>query len=377
MSLIRKLLLALPALVLATPALAAPAAAAATGDMTLTTLLVLLTIPGAALYFAGAGANAANSLLNSLLTVAVTVLTWVILGHSLVFSGDTSGFIGDTGMAWLDGSQLSGALIPMLVAVLAAVLLVGAVGDRLSQKGLVITLILWTCLVYAPVAHWMTTAGFLAKEGVMDFAGGLSLNVVVGFSALGAAFVLGGGAATAARDIGAAVIGLTFVGLGWFGLVLGHGVAANTVIMITVIITVLSMIGFMLVDQVKDGAITTGGAVTGIVCGLVATLPTAGFVTLQTAMIVGLVVGIICNLGARMLKQRGIGDTAGVITCHGIAGVVGILMLGLVGDAGGAAGMLNGGDDTLFISSLTGAVAVAVYSTVATFIVLKIVKAIK
>jgi len=396
----KKLALTLPILLAPFPAFAA----VDTGDtawMMIATALVLLMTPGLAFFYAGMvrSKNATSTLFQNIIPLGVIGLLWIIIGFSLAFSGG-NGFIGDTSKMLLNGvgqEPDGSATIPyvlfmmfqMMFAIITPALMTGAFAERVRFTSWLIVLVLWSLAVYSPVAHWVWgSTGWLFAKGALDFAGGFVVHMTAGFSALVCAIVLGKrrdfGGAHRPHDVGMVVLGTALLWFGWFGFNAGSaltsGALAAHAFTTTFISAAAAMLMWTLVDQVKDGKPTTMGACIGVVAGLVAITPAAGFVTTSSAIIIGLLAGSVCNLVARLVRGKlGIDDSLDVFACHGVGGLLGIIMTGLLAttavNGAGADGLLNGGE-VLFGANLTGAAAIAIYSMVVTFIILKVVNVI-
>lgn len=383
-------------LLLAAAPSVAHAAEINTGDtawLLVSAALVLLMTPGLAFFYAGMvkGKNVVSTLAQNMVAVAVIGLTWVVLGFSLAFVGDVNNLVGDTSAMMLAGvgMEASGTMtIPynlfmayqMMFAIITPALMTGAFAERVNFKAWILISILWSLAVYSPVAHWVWGGGWLADKAAQDFAGGYVVHMTAGFSALVAAIMFGRRADTSAKpyDTGMVVLGTALLWFGWFGFNAGSAVAANGLaahaFVVTFISSAVAMLAWMLVDNCKDGKPTLMGGCIGVVAGLVAITPAAGFVSTGSSMIIGLLAGVLCNLVARIVKKAGVDDTLDVFACHGIGGTIGILAVGVFGSAaiGGADGIVNGGSE-LLKTQLTGAIAVAVYSMIATFVIIKIV----
>jgi Amt family ammonium transporter len=265
----------------------------------------------------------------------------------------------------------------------------GAFAERVNFKSWLAILILWSLAVYAPVAHWVwTPSGWLASKGALDFAGGFVVHMTAGYSALVAAIVFGKrkdfGDTMKPYDAGYVVLGTALLWFGWFGFNAGSALTAGglaaSAFVTTFISAAVALLAWTLVDTLKDGKPTVVGGCIGVVAGLVAITPAAGFVTVSSAIIIGLMAGVLCNLVARMVKGRfGIDDSLDVFACHGIGGTIGVVMTGLLASVAvnpaGADGLLNNGSK-LFNANMIGVAAVAVYSMVVTFIILKLVNLI-
>ena len=362
--------------------------------------LVLLMTPGLAFFYAGMvrSKNAVSTLYQNVIALSVIGVLWVVVGYSLAFSTG-KGFIGDLAYVMLNGvgqAPNGAATIPhilfvvfqMMFAVITPALMTGAFAERVNFKAWIAILILWSLAVYNPVAHWLwTPTGWLAQRGAIDFAGGFVVHMTAGYSALVAAIVFGKRKDTKAHkpyDVGMILLGTTLLWFGWFGFNAGSALAANGLaaqaFINTFAASAIALLAWTLVDTLKDGKPTLMGGCIGVVAGLVAITPAAGYVTVQSSLIIGIAAGVLCNLAARLIKGRfKLDDTLDVFACHGVGGTIGAIMTGLLSttavNAAGANGLLNG-DDKMFIANLTGVGAVAAYSMIVTFIILKLVGAI-
>lgn len=397
-------LLALVAFLLCTnPAHAADINSGDTAWMLVSTALVLVMTPGLAFFYAGMvrSKNAVSTLYQNMIALSVVGVLWVVVGFSLAFSGDQSGLIGDTKWFMLNGvgqAADGSATIPHLVfmayqmmfAIITPALMTGAFAERVRFSSWVLICALWSLAVYVPICHWVwTPGGLLAKEGALDFAGGFVVHMSAGYSALAAAILFGKrrdfGTSTRPYDVGMICLGTALLWFGWFGFNAGSAVGANGLaaqaFVNTFCASAVALLAWTGVDKIKDGKPTLMGACIGVVAGLVAITPAAGYVTVSSALLIGLVAGVVCNLAARMVKQQfKIDDTLDVFACHGVGGTIGIIMTGLLAttavNSAGADGLLNGGDK-LLNANLMGAVVVAVYSLLATTIIIKLVKLIR
>ncbi len=372
-----------------------------TAWMMTSTALVLLMTPGLAFFYAGMvrSKNVASTLYQNFIPLGVIGLLWVVVGFSLAFSGGNS-FIGDASKMMLNGvgQEPDGtATIPyllfmmfqMMFAIITPALMTGAFAERIRFTSWLIVLVLWSLVVYSPVAHWVwASTGWLFAKGALDFAGGFVVHMTAGFSALVAAIVLGKrrdfGQPHKPHDLGMIVLGTTLLWFGWFGFNAGSALGSNGLAVqaftTTFIAAAAAMLMWTLVDMIKGGKPTVMGGCIGVVAGLVAITPAAGFVTASSAIVIGLAAGSVCNLVARIVKGTfNIDDTLDVFACHGVGGLLGCIMTGLLAtkavNAAGGDGLLNGGN-TVFAANMTGAAAVAVYSMAATFIILKVVNVI-
>lgn len=372
-----------------------------TAWMLTATALVLLMTPGLAFFYAGMvkSKNAVSTLYQNIIPLGVIGILWAVIGYSLAFSTG-SAFIGDATHMMLNGvgqepSTPEGTIphlvfmaYQMMFAIITPALITGAFAERVSFKAWLVVLVLWSLIVYSPVAHWIwTPGGWLAAKGALDFAGGYVVHMTAGYSALVAAIVFGKrrdfGQPVKAYNIGLIAVGTAMLWFGWFGFnagsALSAGGLASQAFVNTFLAAATALLAWTLVDTVKDGKPTAMGGCIGIVAGLVAITPAAGYVTTSSAMVIGILAGVICNLAARMVKGTfKIDDSLDVFACHGVGGTIGVIMTGLLAtttvNGAGADGMLNGGG--LLTANLTAAVVVALYSVVCTFVILKVVNII-
>ncbi len=370
-----------------------------TAWMLVSTALVLLMTPGLAFFYAGMvrSKNAVSTLYQNVISLGAIGVVWAIIGYSLAFSG-SSPFVGDAGFMMLNGVGQApidaNATIPhilfmayqMMFAIITPALITGAFAERVRFKAWIAILVLWSLIVYSPVTHWVwSSAGWLFAKGAADFAGGLVVHMTAGYSALIAAIMFGKrrdfGQPQKPYDVGMIVLGTALLWFGWFGFNGGSALGANGLAAQAFVNTFFSaataLLAWTLVDTIKDGKPTAMGGCIGIVAGLVAITPAAGFVTISSALIIGLTAGIVCNIVARLVKGKfNIDDSLDVFACHGVGGTIGVIMTGLLAtksvNATGPDGFLNGGSDVL-VANATGAVAVALYSMICTFIIIKLV----
>ncbi len=362
------------------------------------TAMVLFMTPGLAFFYAGMvrGKNVISTLYQSVIAMGVVGVLWAVIGYSLAFSTG-SPFIGDTSYFMLNGvtqDAVEPSTIPhilfmafqMMFAIITPALITGAFAERVNFKAWILILVLWSLFVYAPVAHWVwTPSGWLATQGALDFAGGFVVHLTAGCSALAAAILFGKrrdfGQSIKPHSVAYIVLGTAMLWFGWFGFNAGSaltaGGLASQALVNTFMASAVALLAWTFLDTVKDGKPTAMGGCIGVVAGLVAITPAAGYVTVSSALLIGLLAGIVCNLVARFVKgQLKIDDSLDVFACHGIGGTIGILMTGLLAtttiNPAGADGLLNGGEK-LFFANLVGILSVAVYSMIATIVIIKLV----
>ena len=342
---------------------------AATAWLLASTALVLLMTPGLAIFYGGMvrATGVLNMIMMSFIAIPLVTVTWLLVGYSLAFSGDSvGGFIGDlshAGMAGIGPSTAHGSVPELLYAtfqlsfaIITAALVSGAIADRAKFAAWMVFVPVWSILVYAVVAHWVwAPGGWLFKLGVLDYAGGLVVEIVSGASALALALVLGpriGFKVDAMRphNLPFVLLGVGLLWFGWFGFNAGSALAANgtaaAIFLNTLVAGCLGMLGWLSVEQIRDGRPTTFGAASGVVAGLVAITPSCGTVNTLGAAVVGLAAGIVCSFAIGLKFRFGYDDSLDVVGVHFVGGVVGVLLIGFLATAvmtGGADGLFFGG----------------------------------
>jgi Amt family ammonium transporter len=376
-----------------------------TGDtawmLTSTALVLLMTIPGLALFYGGM-VRKKNVLAITMQCFAITCITtvlWLVAGYSLAF-GDGGGlnayigglskaFFADIGKDTLKGTipESVFAMFQLTFAIITPALIVGAFADRMKFSAMLLFMGAWGLVVYAPVAHWVWGEGFLGKAGVLDFAGGTVVHINAGVAGLVAAIVLGkrkgfGTENMAPHNMVLSLIGASLLWVGWFGFNAGSATAANgqagMAMAVTQIATAMAALTWMIVEWMARGKPSVLGIVSGAVAGLVAITPASGFVTPVGALAIGFAAGIACYWGATGLKRMlGYDDSLDVFGIHGIGGFVGALLTGVFAakDIGGTAGLLEGNAGQV-LTQLWGIAGTVVWSAVGSFVLLKIVDAI-
>jgi ammonium transporter, Amt family len=351
-----------------------------TAWMLVATALVLLMTPGLAFFYGGLvrSKNVLNTMMMSIGAFAAAGLAWVVVGYSLAFS-EGSGAVGGLGHAFLSGVGLEArGSIPHLLfmayqgtfAIITVALVSGAVAERMRFGAFVAFAAAWTVLVYAPVCHWVWGGGWLAGLGALDFAGGTVVHVNAGIAALVAALAVGprrdyARQALLPHSVPFVLLGAALLWFGWFGFNAGSALAANTSAALAFTNTMLAPIGalatWMSLDHVRTGRVTAVGAATGIVVGLVAVTPAAGFVPPMGALLLGAVAAVPCYFGILWRSRTRLDDSLDVVAAHGVGGLVGALMTGVLASEawGGTRGALEGN------VALLGRQAVAVLATLA------------
>jgi Amt family ammonium transporter len=360
--------------------------------------LVMLMTPGVAFFYGGMvrAKGVVAIILQGFATLALVTCTWALLSFSLSF-GKGNGFIGDlhfAGLSHIDevipgfsGSTamvippLVYALFQMMFAVITPALITGATADRWRLRAFVPFVVLWSLLVYAPVAHWLfDPLGWAAKMGALDFAGGLVVHANSGAAALALALVLGrrrGWPDNPMRphNLPLMLLGAAMLWFGWYGFNAGSALAANTLagyaFMNTTLAASTGLLAWMAVEQLRFGKATTLGAASGSVAGLVAITPAAGFVNPLCALLIGIAAGAGCALAVSVKSWLRLDDSLDVVGVHLAGGLIGCLCVGLFAttaiNPGGANGLFFGGGYGLLVDQAVAAGAVVGYSFAVTW----------
>lgn len=378
-------------LALASPALADEIVAGDTAWMLMSTAMVLLMTPALAFFYGGLvpQKNVLNTMMMSLGSLGVVGILWVIGGYSIAFGGD-SAYLGDASFLFLSGIGLEAkGSIPHLLflafqgtfAVITAALISGAVIGRMRFGAYLLFIAVWSVLVYAPMAHWVWGGGWLAELGALDFAGGTVVHINAGVAALVITLTLGarqdhGRRAMLPHNVPFVLLGTALLWFGWFGFNAGSALAANAVAALALINTMLcpmaTLATWMVVDLFRTGKVTTVGAATAVIVGLVGITPGAGFVPPASALLIGVLVTFPSYYALMLRPRTRLDDSLDVFAGHGLGGLSGAVLTGVFCSSKfGTAGVLEGNLGFLGIQVLA-VVAAAVYSALATFIILKV-----
>ncbi len=334
--------------------------------MLVATALVLLMTPGLAFFYGGLvrSKNALNTMMMSFAALGVVTLAWVAVGYSLAFGdgGSWNAWIGGLGHAGLRGVGLEAkGAIPHLLfmayqatfAIITAALISGAIVERMRFGTYLAFIAAWSVLVYAPVCHWVWGGGFLGALGALDFAGGTVVHINAGIAALVAALVLGprrdyGRQALLPHNVPFVLLGAALLWFGWFGFNAGSALAANGSAALAFVNTLFApaatLTVWMLLDRSRTGKITAVGAATGIVVGLVAVTPAAGYVSPLGSIALGALAALPSYFGILWRSRTRLDDSLDVVAAHGLGGVSGALLTGVLAAAawGGTPGLLEG-----------------------------------
>ncbi|EKP36876.1 ammonium transporter [Acinetobacter baumannii OIFC087] len=385
-----------------TPAAPTPTAKLDTGDtswiLISTALVLLMTIPGLALFYGGMvrKKNVLSTMMFSLSAAILVSLLWVIAGYSIAFSG-TGAYFGDLSKAMLNGvafDALSGTIpeslfviFQMTFAIITVAILSGSVADRMKYSAFMAFIAIWVLVVYAPITHWVWAAdGWLFKAGALDFAGGTVVHINSGVAGLVAAYMLGkriglGRESMAPHNLTLTVIGASLLWVGWFGFnggsALGAGARASMAILVTQVAAAAAAFSWLVVERMIRGKASVLGGASGAVAGLVVITPAAGFVGVGGALVMGLIGGVVCFWGITALKRLLKADDAlDAFGLHAVGGIVGAILTGvfysdeIIKAANVALAPTFAGQ--LWVQ-VEGVLATMVYSGIATFIILKVI----
>lgn len=372
-----------------------------TGDtawVLMATALVLFMTPGLALFYGGMvrAKNVLGMLIQNLLAMGLLALVWVTFAFSLAFGRAGDGgwlgnldfaFLRDVGAGRAPGEVLGALTIPfvlfcafqMTFGIITPALITGATADRLRFGSYATFIGLWLVVVYAPVAHWVFAGGVLAERGALDFAGGAVVHINAGAAALALVLLVGPRRGwpedtMTPHDVPMTVLGAGILWFGWAGFNAGSALAANGVaaqaLMNTFLAASSALLGWLVVERLRDGRSTTLGAASGAVAGLVAITPCAGFVGGMAPVVIGAAAGVVCYLALGIKKAAGLDDSLDVIAVHLVGGLVGSLLLGLFADAGvnpavTHEGLFLGGGISLLVDQAVASVVVMGFSFLA------------
>ena len=367
--------------------------AADTSWMLVATALVLLMTPALAFFYGGLvrSKNVLNTMMMSLASLGAVGIAWVVAGYSLAFAPG-NGWIGGGAHLFLNGVGLEpkGSIPHVLFmayqgtfAIITAALISGAIVERTRFGPYLAFITLWALTVYAPVAHWVWGGGWLARLGALDFAGGTVVHVNAGAGALVAAVLLGprkdyGRQALLPHSVPFVLLGSSLLWFGWFGFNGGSALGANASAALAFVNTLLApmatLVVWMLLDLARTGKATAVGAATGIVVGLVAITPGAGFVSPMSAVAIGAIAALPSYYAIQWRSRTRLDDSLDVLAAHGVGGALGALLTGVFAAQawGGTDGLLSGHPAQL-ARQAAAVLATATYSAAGTYALLKLV----
>ena len=373
--------------------------AGATAWLLISTALVLLMTPGLALFYGGMvrSTGVLNMIMMSFVSIALVTVAWLVAGYSLIFGDDIGGgLIGGLehlGMVGIDPTTVHGqvpeilfATFQLTFAIITPALISGAIADRAKFSAWMIFVPVWALVVYAPVAHWVwNPQGWIAQFGALDYAGGLVVEIVSGASGLALALVLGprlGFRSESMRphNLPLVLLGVGLLWFGWFGFNAGSALAADgtaaAIFLNTLVAGCTGLLGWLLVEQKRDGHPTTFGAASGVVAGLVAITPSCGTVSMVGALVVGAVAGVVCSFAVGWKFRLGYDDSLDVVGVHLMGGIVGTILIGLLATevmTGGPEGLFYGGGFTQLGKQVLAVVVVALYAFGVTYALGKLI----
>ncbi|MBL8669813.1 MAG: ammonium transporter [Alphaproteobacteria bacterium] len=376
--------------------------------LTATALVLMMAIPGLALFYGGMvrKLNLLTIAMQCFAITCVVTITWVVAGYSLAFKGDGM-LIGSLERFFLSGVTLTtvhslAATIPesvfivfqMTFAIVTTILIVGAFADRMKFGAMLLFAVLWSLLVYVPVAHWVWGGGFIGGWGAFDFAGGTVVHINSGVAGLVAAIVIGkrmgvGKVDMAPHNLMYTLIGASLLWVGWFGFNAGSAVAASGkagwAMLVTQFATAAAALAWLAAEWLVKGKPSVLGILSGAIAGLVAITPAAGFVGIGGSLVIGLASGVACFFACASLKKMlGYDDALDVFGVHGVGGILGAVLTGVfaltsVVDMTDATtkqaipGGLIDGNAAQVWTQIKAVAVVCVFSAVATFVILKVI----
>lgn len=367
--------------------------------LTSTALVLLMTLPGLALFYGGLvqSRNILSVLMHCMAIACLASVLWLVVGYSLAFS-EGSAWIGGLQKAFLNGvgrdTIYDGTTLPetvfftfqMTFAVITPALMVGAFVERIKFSAVLIISAAWLLIVYAPVTHWVWGGGWLAERGVMDFAGGIVVHVTAGSSAAVIAVMLGArsGFPKTVQPPHApwmVMVGASLLWVGWFGFNAGSALGANGDAGMAMLVTHMSAatasLVWVVIEWMRFGKPSLVGMVTGTIAGLATITPASGFVGPMAGMMLGLAGGVVCYIAVDLVKHRWkVDDSLDVLAVHGIGGALGTLLTAFLAGLPGGTGLGETTMGSQFAVQLLGVGSVLVWSVVATIIIVWITKAL-
>ena len=371
--------------------------------LTSTALVLFMTLPGLSLFYGGlVRTKNVLSVLMQCFAIAVSIsILWLVVGYSIAFGPSDSAYWGGLSRMFFSGidiNSMSGdipetvfAAFQMTFAIITPALIVGAFVERIKFSSMLIFSILWTLLVYFPVANWVWGGGWLGSMGLIDFAGGTVVHVTAGVGALVTALVIGqrkefGQSSTLPHNLTMSFTGAAMLWVGWFGFNAGSALAADgaagMALFVTHISAAMGALTWMVIEWIKFGKPSGLGAITGMVAGLATITPASGSVGPAGGLLVGLAGGVVCYYATTYLKQNlKIDDSLDVFPVHGVGGMVGTFLAGILVSNNLGVFSGNGLADGMTIGSqvgvqVTGILVTGIYTAIVTFILLKIVAAL-
>ena len=369
-----------------------------TAFMLVCAALVFIMTPGVAFFYGGLvnKKNVLTIMMQSFISMGVVTIIWFIFGFSMAFGPDIGGIIGGAKYCFLHAVGMApnpqySANIPFfsyfsyqeMFAILTPALITGAFADRVNFKSYLVFLVFWSILIYAPLCHWVWGGGFLAKLGVVDFAGGIVVHASAGMAALASVFFVGKRHIRSKEDLEPhnvthVALGTGLLWFGWFGFNAGGALGANglaaTAFVNTDIGASFAMISWLVISWIKDGKPSFVGVMTGALAGLATVTPAAGYIKPWESVIVGLAAGIVCYYAVQFKNSRGWDDALDVWGVHGVGGILGSILTGVfaLSSVNGVSGLIEG-DVHQFLVQLGATVFAGAYAFGVTWVILKVV----
>ena len=367
--------------------------------LTATALVLLMTLPGLALFYAGLvqSKNIVSVLMHHFAIAALMSVLWVIAGYSLAFSGDGA-WVGDLANSFMSNITLDSAsgTIPesvfaafqMTFAIITPALIIGAYVERMKFAAILLFSAIWLLTVYAPVTHWVWGGGIMAEWGVLDFAGGIVVHTTAGTAALVCALVIGKrrGFPTSVQPPHSPVltmIGASMLWIGWFGFnggsALGAGNSAGMALLVTHIAAATASLVWMFIEWFRFGRPSLVGIVTGMVAGLATVTPASGFIGVPGGLILGLAGGVACYVAVDLIRVRlKIDDSLDVFAVHGVGGIFGSLLVAYLAlPAFGGLGLADGVTaGSQFMVQLASVVITVLWTGIGSYVILKVIGAV-
>ena len=367
--------------------------------LTATALVLLMTLPGLALFYAGLvqSKNIVSVLMHHFAIAALMSILWVIAGYSLAFSGDGAWF-GDLANSFMSNISLDSAssTIPesvfaafqMTFAIITPALIIGAYVERMKFAAILLFSAVWLLAVYAPVTHWVWGGGIMAEWGVLDFAGGIVVHATAGTAALVCALVVGKrrGFPTSVQPPHSPVltmIGASMLWIGWFGFnggsALGAGNSAGMALLVTHIAAATASLVWMFIEWFRFGRPSLVGIATGMVAGLATVTPASGFIGVPGGLILGLAGGVACYVAVDLIRVRlKIDDSLDVFAVHGVGGILGSLLVAYLAlPAFGGLGLADGVTaGSQFMVQLASVAITVLWTGIGSYVILKVIGAV-
>ncbi|WP_003541545.1 ammonium transporter [Desulfotomaculum nigrificans] len=372
-----------------------------TGDtafVIISAAMVMIMTPGLALFYGGMvrKKNVLSTMMLSFIVMSVVSVIWALYGYTLAFGPDIKSFIGGLDYLFLNGvgQEPASGTIPhvlfmafqLMFALITVAIISGSIAERVRFSAFLAFIIIWVSVVYSPLAHWVWGGGWLMKLGTLDFAGGTVVHISSGVTGLVAALVIGkrkgyGTEPMVPHNLPMTVLGAALLWFGWFGFNAGSALAANglaaSAFAVTHIAAAAGGLSWVIAEWLHHGKPTILGCVSGLIAGLVAITPAAGFVSAVPAIVIGLVVGPLCYFAVAVIKSKlGYDDSLDAFGIHGVGGTWGAIATGLFAskavNEAGADGLFYG-NAGLLVNQLIGVGATILFAALATFIILKLI----